>query len=143
MDDNTKKPRVLFVEDDLGLAALFQIRMEAEGFAVTLCNDGESALQTARNLKPDLILLDLMMPKLDGFAALDLFRHTLETEASKIVIMSALSQKEDIDKAMALGADDYIVKSQVIIDEVMDRLRKLLGLPPSTLSEAANAGRVA
>jgi DNA-binding response OmpR family regulator len=142
MDDNTKKLKILFVEDDLGLAALFQIRMEAEGFAVTLCNDGESALQTARGLKPDLILLDLMMPKLDGFAALDLFRHTLETEAAKIVIMSALSQKEDIDHAMSLGADDYIIKSQVVVDDVMDRLRKLLGLPASTLSDASAAGQV-
>lgn len=134
MDSNTKKLKVLFVEDDLGLANLFKIRLEAEGFAVTLCTDGESALTVGRQVKPDLILLDIMMPKLDGFAALDLFRSTLETKAAKIVIMSALSQKADIDRALALGADDYIVKSQVIIDDVMNRLRALLELPPSTLS---------
>ena len=136
--DNTKKPKVLFVEDDTGLASIFKMRMETEGFEVTLCTDGESALQVGRELKPDLILLDIMMPKLDGFAALDLFRTTPETQAAKIVVMSALSQSTDIEHAKKLGADDYIVKSQVVIDDVMQQLRHMLGLPPAVAKPNTN-----
>jgi DNA-binding response OmpR family regulator len=137
--NNDKNPKVLFVEDDLNLSTLFQLRMQAEGFDVTVCNDSEKALQVGRDIKPDLILLDLMMPKLDGFDVLDIFRNTLETQGAKIVVMSALSQPADIERAKSLGADEYIVKSQVDIDNVMNRLRSLMELPPSTLSEQMTA----
>ena len=79
-----------------------------------------------RSKRYDLILLDLMMPTLDGFGALEMFRGLLETKASKIIIMSALSQPYDIAKAKALGADDYIVKSQVLIDDVMEIIKRHL-----------------
>lgn len=135
---SNKKPKVLIVEDDVELADLFKRRLEAEGFSVTECDTGEQALQAGRGISPDLILLDLMMPKMDGFSTLDLFRHTPETQKAKIVVMSALNMKADIDRAMSLGADDYIVKSQVVIGDVMNRLRALLGMPPSALSEQNN-----
>lgn len=107
--------------------------MKAEGFEVSAVNDGDTALQVAKEFKPDLILCDLMMPNLSGYDVIDILRNTMETSVSKIVVISALSQPEDIKKAMEMGADDYIIKSQVVIDEIMDRLRGLLGLAPSTL----------
>jgi DNA-binding response OmpR family regulator len=131
MNEPEKKPRVLLVEDDLTLASLYQMRMENEGFEVRQCNDGEQALQAAKEFRPDLILLDIMMPKLNGFDTLDILRHTAGLESIKVVILSALGQPDDIERAKKLGADDYLVKSQVVIGDVMVRLRQLLGLPPS------------
>jgi DNA-binding response OmpR family regulator len=131
MDVSSKKPRVLFIEDDLTLSSLFTVRMQAEGFEVYQAHDGDTALQVAKEFHPDLVLCDLMMPNLSGYDVIDIMRNTVETANAKIVVISALSQPEDIDKAMKLGADDYIVKSQVVIDDIMDRLRKLLEMPPS------------
>ena len=128
MDTSNRKARILYVEDDQGLAALYVARMVQEGFNVKLCPDGDSALQTGREFKPDLILLDLMMPTLNGFDALDMFRGLPETSAAIIIIMSALGQAEDIEKAKKLGADDYLVKSQVLMDDVMNRLKYHLNI---------------
>lgn len=125
--DATQKPKILYIEDDQGLAIIYSARFKAEGFDVRHCADGESALQTGRELKPDLIILDLMMPAMSGFDVLDLLRNTPETASAKIVVMSALSQPEDIEKTRALGADDFIIKSQVTIDDVIARIRALLG----------------
>jgi DNA-binding response OmpR family regulator len=133
MDFSNRKPRVLFVEDDMTLSTLFTLRMKAEGFEVLPVNDGDAALQQAKVFKPDLVLCDLMMPNLSGYDVIDILRNTMETSLCKIVVISALSQPDDIKKAMDLGADDYIVKSQLVIDEIMDKLREHLGLPPSTI----------
>lgn len=133
MDTHSTNPKVLFIEDDLTLSSLFAMRMQAEGFDVSTASDPEAALQKAKAIEPDLILCDLMMPNLSGYDVIDILRNTPQTSGAKIVVISALSQQQDIDKAMALGADDYIVKSQVVVDDIMDRLRKLLGMPPSTI----------
>jgi DNA-binding response OmpR family regulator len=133
MDVGTKKPKILFIEDDLTLSSLYTLRMQAEGFEVMAVHEGETALQSAKTFHPDLVLCDLMMPNLSGYDVIDILRNTVETANAKFVVISALSQPEDIEKAKKLGADDYIVKSQVVIDEIMDRLRSLLGLPPSTI----------
>ena len=133
MDSGNRKPRILFIEDDLTLSALFTMRMQAEGFEVCEVNDGDAALQVAKEFKPDLILCDLMMPNINGYDVIDILRNTMETSASKIVVISALSQQEDIDKARQLGADDYIVKSQMVVDDIMNRLRSHLALPPSKI----------
>jgi len=138
MSESQPKPRILLVEDDLTLASLYQLRMEHDGFEVKQCNDGEKALQTAREFQPNLILLDIMMPKLNGFDVLDILRQTPATSKMKIVVMSALGEAADIKRATDLGADDYLVKSQVLIADVMDRLRHHLNLPPLK-SPAADA----
>jgi DNA-binding response OmpR family regulator len=129
MSQTTEKPRILLVEDDLTLANLYQMRMETEGFEVQQCNDGEKALQATREFQPNLILLDIMMPKLNGFDVLDILRHTPQLGKVKIVVLSALGQPQDIERAKQLGADDYLVKSQVVITDVMNRLRHHLNLP--------------
>jgi DNA-binding response OmpR family regulator len=131
MSQPAEKPRILLVEDDLTLANLYQMRMEAEGFEVRQCNDGEKALQSAREFNPHLILLDIMMPKLNGFDVLDILRHTPQIGKVKIVVLSALGQPADVARAKELGADDYLVKSQVVITDVMNRLREHLNLPPA------------
>lgn len=137
MDEGIRTPKILFIEDDLTLSTLFTMRMRAEGFEVQEAHDGDKALQAAKEFRPDLILCDLMMPNLSGYDVIDILRNTPETASTKIVVISALSAPEDIEKAKKLGADDYIVKSQVVVDDIMNRLRKLLDLPPSSINTAA------
>lgn len=126
---NTDNPKLLYIEDDHTLASIYVTRMQTEGFEVLHCTNGEAALQALRDFRPDLIVVDLMMPSLSGYDTIDILRNTLQTANTKIVVMSALSQPEDIQKAKDMGADDYIIKSQVMIDDVMKRLHALAEAP--------------
>ena len=128
-DEPGKHPkRILLVEDDNSLANVYMTRLQAEGFDVRHVSDGEEALANARTYKPDLVLLDVMMPKVSGFDVLDILRNTPETANLKVVMLTALSQQSDQDRAKSLGADDYLVKSQVVISDVVDRIRHHLGM---------------
>ncbi len=122
------KKRILLVEDDDALANVYLVRLQAEGFDVERVTNGEDALATAVSYKPDLILLDIMMPKVSGFDVLDILRNTPETANLKIVILTALSQAADKQRALALGVDEYLVKSQVVITDVIDRIKHHLGI---------------
>lgn len=122
--------RVLLVEDDDALANIYVTRLEAEGFTIKRVNNGEDALAAALEFRPDLVLLDVMMPKVSGFEVLDILRNTPETAALKIIMLTALGQEGDKQRADQLGADDYLVKSQVVITDVVERIRHHLGLEP-------------
>lgn len=118
------------VEDDIGLAGLYKMRLLAEGFTVRHCVNGEAALQAAQEFHPNLILLDIMMPRVNGFDVLDILHNTPGMENVKIVILTAMGDIAAQDKARSLGADDYLIKSQVMIDDVAANVRSHLGLPP-------------
>lgn len=120
--------RILLVEDDDGLANVYKMRLETEGFSVMRVPNGEDALAAAVQFKPDLIVLDVMMPKVSGFDVLDILRNTPETANVKVVMLTALSQDSDKEKAQKLGADDYMVKSQVVIADVVERIKHHLGM---------------
>lgn len=120
--------RILFVEDDDALATVYMTRLQAEGFAVERVANGEDALASAMRFKPDLVLLDVMMPKISGFDVLDILRNTPETANLKVIMLTALSQESDKERARVLGVDDYLVKSQVVITDVIDRIKNHLGL---------------
>lgn len=120
--------KILLVEDDDALANVYLMRLQAEGFAVQRVANGEDALAAARDYLPDLILLDAMMPKVSGFDVLDILRNTPETANVKIIMLTALSQDSDKERAQGLGVDDYLVKSQVVISDVVDRIRHHLGM---------------
>lgn len=115
--------RILLVEDDDALASVYQTRLQAEGFELRRVANGEEALAAAMSFKPDLVLLDVMMPKVSGFDVLDILRNTPETSALKIVMLTALSQDSDRERAESLGVDDYLVKSQVVMADVVDRIK--------------------
>lgn len=119
--------RILLVEDDNSLANVYLTRLQAEGFDVRHVADGEEALANARTYHPDLVLLDVMMPKVSGFDVLDILRNTPETANLKVIMLTALSQPSDQARAKSLGANDYMVKSQVVISDVVDRIRHHLG----------------
>ncbi len=129
MDSTNQNPKkILLVEDDDALASVYQTRLEAEGFNVRRVPNGEDALASALEYRPDLILLDVMMPKVSGFDVLDILRNTPETTNMKIVMLTALSQDTDRERAESLGVDDYLVKSQVVIADVVDRIKEHLGV---------------
>lgn len=120
--------KILLVEDDGTLASVYKSRLELEGFEVEHVANGELALSKAIDYKPDLIVLDAMMPKINGFDVLDILRNTPETMNVRVIMLTALSQPKDKQRAEALGADDYLVKSQVVISDVVDRIKHHLGM---------------
>lgn len=122
------KKKILLVEDDTALAAVYRSRLELEGFEINEVNNGEDALSAAMSFKPDLILLDAMMPKISGFDVLDILRNTPETTNIRVIMLTALSQPKDKERAEQLGVDDYLVKSQVVIGDVVARVKHHLGL---------------
>lgn len=130
--DNTNTPthakKILLVEDDDALASVYTTRLQAEGFDTRRVANGEEALAVAIQYQPNLILLDVMMPRVSGFDVLDILRNTPETANVKIVMLTALSQDSDKERAESLGVDDYLVKSQVVIADVVDKIKSHLGI---------------
>lgn len=122
------KKKILLVEDDTALASVYRARLELEGFDVHEVHNGEEALSTTLEYKPDLILLDNMMPKISGFDVLDILRNTPETMNVRIIMLTALSQPKDKERAEKLGIDEYMVKSQVVIGDVVARVKFHLGI---------------
>lgn len=120
--------KILLVEDDEALAQMYTMRLQAEGFAVEHVANGEDALSAAMKYRPDLVLLDAMMPKISGFDVLDILRNTPETANLRIIMLTALSQPKDKERAESLGVDDYLVKSQVVVADVVERIKYHLGL---------------
>lgn len=135
--DHTQQ-RILLVEDDIALSNVYKSRLELEGFEVYEVNNGEDALSAAIEFRPDLVLLDAMMPKISGFDVLDILRNTPETTNMRVIMLTALSQPKDKQRAEDLGADDYLVKSQVVIGDVVDRIKFHLGQQQSGDSQPAH-----
>lgn len=124
---DTKK-KILLVEDDVTLSKVYESRLDMEGFETKAVNNGEDALSIALAFRPDLILLDAMMPKISGFDVLDILKNTPDTANIRIIMLTALSQPKDRERAESLGVDDYLVKSQVVIGDVVERVRHHLGM---------------
>ncbi|MEI6228935.1 MAG: response regulator [Candidatus Saccharibacteria bacterium] len=122
------KKKILLVEDDPALSGVYRSRLDMEGFDVREVNDGEKAIAAASDFKPDLILLDAMMPKISGFDVLDVLKNTPATANILVIMLTALSQPSDKERAEKLGVDDYLVKSQVVIGDVVDKVKQHLGI---------------
>jgi CheY-like chemotaxis protein len=118
--------KIMLVEDDNNLREIYEARLLAEGYEIVSAHDGEEALALAVKEKPDLIISDVMMPKISGFDMLDILRSTPETKDTKVIMMTALSQAEDKSRADKLGADRYLVKSQVTLEDVAKIAREVL-----------------
>lgn len=119
--------KIMVVEDDASLREIYSIRITAEGYDVVSACDGEEALAVAVREKPALILSDIMMPKISGFDMLDILRSTPETADIKVVMMTALSAEDQRLRGERLGADRYLVKSQVGIEDVINVIHEVLG----------------
>lgn len=119
--------KIMIVEDDASLREIYGIRIAAEGYEIVSAGDGEEALAVAVREKPDLILSDVMMPKISGFDMLDILRSTPETANIKVIMMTALSGDDQRERGERLGADRYLVKSQVGIEDVVNAIHEVLG----------------
>ena len=137
--------KILLVEDDKSLREIYGVRLLAEGYDIVSAGDGEEALAMAIKERPRLILSDVMMPKISGFDMLDILRSTTETKDVKVIIMTALSSEDQRKRGEQLGADKYLVKSQVGIEDVVRAVHETLGdLPgvgtnPVPVSQPAHA----
>lgn len=129
--------KILLVEDDKSLREIYGVRLMAEGYDIVSAGDGEEALAMAIKERPDLIVSDVMMPKISGFDMLDILRSTSETKDVKVIMMTALSSDDQRARGESLGADRYLVKSQVGIEDVVRTVHDVLG--DSSLGAAAPA----
>jgi len=118
--------KILLVEDDKSLREIYGVRLMAEGYTIISAGDGEEALAVAIKERPDLIVSDVMMPKISGFDMLDILRSTTETKEIKVIMMTALSSEDQRARGEALGADRYLVKSQVGIEDVVRTVHDVL-----------------
>lgn len=131
--------KIMVVEDDANLREIYSVRITAEGYDVVPAGDGEEALAIAVREKPDLILSDVMMPKISGFDMLDILRSTPETANIKVVMMTALSGDDQRQRGERLGADRYLVKSQVGIEDVINTIHEVLGDAPAAAPATSEA----
>jgi CheY-like chemotaxis protein len=120
-------PKVLLVEDDNNLREIFQMRLQAEGYTTAIAADGEEGLVVAMKEKPDLVIADVMMPKLSGFEMIESLRAAPETKDIKVIMMTALGQAEDQARGEKLGVVKYLVKSQVTLEDFARVVKEALG----------------
>lgn len=119
--------KIMLVEDDKSLREIYGVRLLAEGYDIVSAGDGEEALAMAIKERPQLIISDVMMPKVSGYDMLDILRSTTETKSIRVIMMTALSSEEQRARAESLGADRYLVKSQVGIEDVVRVVHEVLG----------------
>lgn len=118
--------RVLIVDDDAFLSGIYATKLEMDGFAVLSARDGEEGLKAAAKERPDLILLDVLMPKLDGFEVLKRLKENPETKGIPVIMLTNLGQKEDIEKGMSEGAADYLIKAHFVPAEAVAKIKAIL-----------------
>lgn len=118
--------KILIVEDEEFLSRALADNLELEGCSVDIARDGEDAMAHIKKNRPDVVLLDLLMPKKDGFFVIEEVKNDPELRSIPIIVLSNLGGDEDIKKAISLGADDYFVKSQHPVQEVVDKAKDYL-----------------
>ncbi len=118
--------KVLIVDDDQTLCEMYSERLKADNFDVVLAKDGAEGLRQVVKFDPDIILLDLMMPRVSGFDVLDILKSSPKTKQIPIIVLTALIQDESREQSLRAGADDYIVKSETIPAEVVSKIKKIL-----------------
>lgn len=134
--------KILLVEDDKSLREIYGVRLLAEGYDIVSAGDGEEALAMAIKERPNLIVSDVMMPKISGFDMLDILRSTTETRDIKVIMMTALSSEDQRQRGEALGADRYLVKSQVGIEDVVRTVHDVLNDGHLTVEQRTAAKQV-
>lgn len=122
-----EKNCILIVEDDVFLSDLYKTKMELEGFKVYTAYDGEKGLELAKKNAPNIILLDLILPKMTGFQVLEKIKEVSAIKDIPVIILTNLSQKSDVDKGLKMGATDYLIKAHFMPSEVVEKIKKLIG----------------
>ena len=118
--------KVLIVDDDPFILDMYVLKFKESGFQVESAQDGKSGLKKVKDTHPDIVLLDVVMPAMDGFDVLQELKKNFPPPLPKIVLLTNLGQKEDVERGMQLGADDYIIKAHFTPSEVVDKVKKIL-----------------
>jgi DNA-binding response OmpR family regulator len=121
-----RKARVILVEDDTFLSGMYVKKLELEGFEVMLASDGKQGLKMIQDQLPDLILLDIMLPKMSGFDLLKEIKKEKNTKNIPVILLTNLGQKKHVEKGFALGAQDYLIKAHFMPSEVIDKVKNIL-----------------
>lgn len=119
--------KILFVEDEESLQKVIKETLETNGYSVISASDGEGGIQLAQKEKPDLILLDLILPKKDGFEVLSELKKSSDTAVIPVIVLTNLEGSADVEKALSLGARTYLVKSNYSLDDVLLKVRNVFG----------------
>ena len=122
-----QKIKVLIVEDDKFLAELITTKLDKEGYEIVLATDGESGVAKIKQEKPDIILLDIMLPGMDGFEVLENIKKDDEVKGIPVIILSNFGQEEKVEKGLNLGAADYLVKANFTTGEIVEKIKQTLG----------------
>lgn len=117
------KKLLLLIEDNPLLTSMYQAALEKAGFEVVFAHDGESGLSLIHEKKPDAIILDILMPGIDGFTVLKDLRDNKETKDIKVIVLTVLTKKEDIEKARKMGVVDYLIKSELTLAEIVEKIK--------------------
>jgi len=121
-----EKIHILIIEDDAFLSNIYKTKFEMEGFKVSTADNGEAGLADSKKKKPDIILLDILMPKMDGFTVLEELKKADETKDIPVILLTNLGQKDDVEKGLELGASDYLIKAHFKPSETVAKVRKIL-----------------
>jgi len=120
------KQKVLIVDDDTFLSGIYATKLDLEGFEVETAHDGEEGLKVAARMLPDIILLDVLMPKLDGFETLKRLKADAALKDTPVIMLTNLGQKEDVEKGIQEGAADYLIKAHFVPSEAVEKIRGVL-----------------
>jgi len=123
---SSQHTKILLVEDDQTLTEMYALKFKESGFELLLANDGLSGLEIAKKELPQVILLDIMMPKMDGFAVLTELKKDDQTKNTPVLMLSNLGQESDVEKGKKLGANDYIVKASMTPSQVIEKVKAYL-----------------
>lgn len=124
--DESNKKKIVLVEDDSFLAGMYVSKLNLEDFEVKLAENGEDGLKLATEIMPDLILLDILLPRMDGFEVLKKLKQNPSTADIPVILLTNLGQKKDVDRGLALGAEDYLIKAHFMPNEVIAKIKKIL-----------------
>jgi len=124
---SNKKLTILLIEDDPFLLSMYSTKFELEDFVVKTADNGAKGLELSKEVDPDIILLDIMMPKMNGFEVLENLKKDDKLKKIPVILLTNLNQKDEIERGLALGADDYLIKAHFMPSEVVDKIRKIIG----------------
>lgn len=118
--------KILIVEDDVFISEMYANKLQKAGFEVSLARDSQEALSKLKEIRPDLILLDIVLPKIDGFEVLKTIKNDPKFKKIKVVLLTNLSEAEDIKKGLELGADAYLIKAHSTPSEIIEKIKEIL-----------------
>ena len=124
--EGEQKEKILIIEDDRFIAKMYQTKLSLEGYDVDVAENGALGIEKIKSFSPDLVLLDIIMPEVDGFGVLEAIREDDTIHSTQVIVMSNLAQEDHLKRAKALGAKDYIVKSQFTPMDVVKKIKEVL-----------------